>query len=83
MVSSEIFFFKDQAVVHPVLIPGVPKIEAGIKDLRVLKTTQSAFVNFVSDEYRSLPDAPDRVMSTVVTSRWEYSSKDVDFCATW
>jgi urate oxidase len=75
-------YFKDRAVI-PFLFPGVPKIEAGIKDLRVLKTTQSAFVNFVSDEYRSLPDAPDRVMSTVVTSRWEYSSKDVDFCATW
>jgi len=82
MVSSGLFYFKDRTVI-PFLFPGVPKIEAGIKDLRVLKTTQSAFVNFVSDEYRSLPDAPDRVMSTVVTSRWEYSSKDVDFCATW
>jgi urate oxidase len=31
---------------------GFPTIESGLKDLRVLKTTQSAFVNFVNDDYR-------------------------------
>jgi len=62
---------------------GTPMVEAGIKGLRVLKTTQSAFVNFVQDDYRSLPDASDRVFSTTVTARWEYSSIDVDFCAAW
>lgn len=29
--------------------------------MRVLKTTQSSFENFISDEYRSLPDTADRV----------------------
>ena len=35
------------------------------RDLTVIKTTQSAFVNFVADEYRTLPDAEDRIFSTI------------------
>jgi urate oxidase len=31
---------------------GQPVVSVGLKGLRVLKTTQSAFVNFVDDEYR-------------------------------
>merc|ERR1712071_365705 len=59
---------------------GEIQLEAGLKDLRVLKTTQSAFVNFVSDDYRSLPDAKDRVFSTSVFSRWTYSSININYC---
>lgn len=78
-------------------------IESGIKDLRVLKTTQSSFTNFVNDEYRSynsssqsnviilillcdegsLPDAEDRVFSTVVACTWQYSTNNVNFCKAW
>lgn len=39
----------------------IPVVISGLKNLRVLKTTQSSFENFVTDEYRSLPDAADRV----------------------
>lgn len=46
-----VFFFLDR---NPVVI-------SGLKSLRVLKTTQSSFENFVTDEYRSLPDTEDRV----------------------
>ena len=38
----------------------------------MLKTTKSSFVNFVTDGYRSLPDAEDRIFSTVVESSWSY-----------
>jgi urate oxidase len=31
----------------------------------------------------SLPDTKDRVFSTVVFSRWEYSTTNVNFCKTW
>jgi len=58
---------------------GEPKITAGIRGLTVLKTTQSAFVDFVDDEYRSLPDMHERVFSTVVTADWEYKTKNMDF----
>ena len=47
-------------------------IISGIKGLRVLKTTKSSFVNFVNDEFRSLPDQHDRIFSTVVDCAWEY-----------
>jgi len=50
-----------------------PVVSAGIKDLRVLKTTQSSFENFVQDEFRTLPDAKDRLFSTVVSADWTYS----------
>ena len=33
------------------------------RGLTVLKTTQSAFVDFVDDEYRSLPDMHERYLS--------------------
>lgn len=55
---------------------GKPVVSAGIRGLRVLKTTQSAFVNFVSDEYRTLPDMEDRLFSTIVTADWTYGSLD-------
>merc|ERR1739844_81481 len=59
----------------------LPLVSAGIRSLRILKTTQSAFVNFVADEYRSLPDAEDRLFSTIVTADWSYSkiNKELDF----
>jgi len=59
----------------------MPVVSAGIRNLRVLKTTQSAFVNFVSDEYRSLPDFKDRLFSTIVTADWTYSkiNKELNF----
>ncbi|XP_065083643.1 uricase [Ochlerotatus camptorhynchus] len=61
----------------------MPTVISGLGELRVLKTTQSAFVNFVNDEYRSLPDQHDRIFSTVIRSSWQYSTVagvDFDFC---
>jgi len=51
-----------------------PVVSSGIRELQVLKTTQSAFENFVNDEFRSLPDMKDRLFSTVVTADWTYNS---------
>ncbi|KAH8358756.1 hypothetical protein KR093_002238 [Drosophila rubida] len=57
---------------------------SGIKGLRVLKTTQSSFVNFVDDEYRTLADQHDRIFSTVVECSWEYSDiENVNFINAW
>lgn len=49
-----------------------PTVTSGIKGLHVLKTTQSSFVNFVDDEYRTLPDQSDRIFSTIVDCNWEF-----------
>ncbi|KAK7873628.1 hypothetical protein R5R35_009316 [Gryllus longicercus] len=61
-----------------------PKVTGGLRDLRVLKTTQSAFTDFIQDEYRTLPDANDRIFSTIVTATWQYSTvNNVDFDGVW
>lgn len=61
-----------------------PTVTSGIKGLHVLKTTQSSFVNFVDDEYRTLPDQNDRIFSTVVDCNWEYRKiPDIDYDKSW
>lgn len=60
------------------------RVKTYLSDLRILKTTQSSFENFVKDDYRTLPDAKDRVFSTIVDCNWDYSSIDgVDFNKVW
>ncbi|XP_068238021.1 uricase [Palaemon carinicauda] len=59
-------------------------LTTGLTGMRVLKTTQSAFTNFVDDEFRSLPDMKDRIFSTVITVNWQYNTVDgVDFGKIW
>lgn len=61
-----------------------PRICGGLKGLRVLKTTQSSFTDFIQDEYRTLPDMNDRIFSTVVTATWDFSTATgVDFDNVW
>lgn len=43
-----------------VCLPALAAGSAGIRTLQVVKTTQSGFSNFHSDEYRSLGDTDDR-----------------------
>ncbi|XP_003729236.2 uricase [Strongylocentrotus purpuratus] len=53
---------------------GLVQVWAGLKDLKVLKTTQSGFVGFIRDKYTSLPEVTDRVFSTSVYARWRYAT---------
>jgi len=50
----------------------------GLKDLVVLKSTGSAFKDFLTDEYTTLPPTDDRVMATSLVARWRVSGSDVD-----
>lgn len=61
-------------------------VVSGVVDLTVLKSSGSAFVGFVTDKYRTLADATDRIMSTDVTAWWSYDTaavRDVDFDAVY
>ncbi|KAM3962742.1 urate oxidase [Aphomia sociella] len=59
-------------------------VKSGMSGLRVLKTTQSAFVDFVQDEYTTLSDAAERIFSTVVEAEWIYDSmRTADFDNAW
>lgn len=56
---------------------------AGIAGLVVLKTQGSAFAGFPTDEFTTLPEAPDRILATSVTAGWDYSTVPIDTAATW
>ncbi len=59
-------------------------VEAGIDDLLVLKTTNSGWAGFLRDRFTTLPETDDRILSTVVTSRWSYGgATDLDFDGLW
>ena len=58
-------------------------VEAGVKNYVVLKTTGSAFENFLRDEYTTLPDAKDRILSTSLDARWRYRGDDISWGSSW
>lgn len=47
-------------------------IRSSINGLTVLKSTGSAFHSFVRDEYTTLPEVYDRILSTDVDATWEW-----------
>lgn len=63
---------------------GVPTIEAGVSGLTVVKTTDSAFRDFVRDEFTTLPDVDDRIFGTAVEAQWRYRpGATPDWNAAW
>jgi urate oxidase len=58
---------------------GATRVAGGVRDLLVLKTTHSAFKGFVTDRYRTLKDADDRIFATRVTAGWDYISANENF----
>lgn len=63
---------------------GPPVIHSGIKDLKVLKTTQSGFEGFIKDQFTTLPEVKDRCFATQVYCKWRYHRcSDMDFDAIW
>ena len=51
------------------------KLESSLQNLVVLKTTESSFSGFHQDQYRTLPDAADRILSTKIDCRWSIPPK--------
>ncbi|KAJ7064554.1 uricase [Mycena amicta] len=48
-------------------------VSAGLSDLLVLKTTESAFTNFVRDKYTTLAEVDDRILSTAVDLEYTFA----------
>ncbi len=59
------------------------RIEAGIEDLLVLKTTGSGWEGYLHERYTSLPETSDRILATMVSARWSYARRELDFGAVW
>ncbi|MBT2512502.1 factor-independent urate hydroxylase [Arthrobacter sp. ISL-30] len=51
----------------------ITHVISGLKDLTVLKTTQSGFVGYPKDKYTTLPETTDRILATDVSARWRYT----------
>jgi len=50
------------------------RVESGLTDLVVLKSTGSEFTGFLRDAYTTLPEADDRILATSLNARWCYSA---------
>jgi urate oxidase len=60
---------------------GGTQVDAGLENLVVLKTTDSAFAGFPRDEFTTLPETHDRILATSVTASWTYRRGTTDFAA--
>ncbi|HKW00664.1 MAG TPA: urate oxidase [Vicinamibacterales bacterium] len=58
-------------------------VAAGITDLVVLKSSQSAFAGFLRDEYTTLAETEDRLLATSLSATWWYRDLDVEFGQAW
>jgi urate oxidase len=58
-------------------------LHAEIEGLVVLKTTDSAFENFLRDQYTTLKEDRDRILATAIRAAWLYRDNPADFDSTW
>lgn len=58
------------------------RVESGLEDLLILKSTASAFEKFLRDEYTTLPDTADRILATKLKAVWSYTKLPRSFAAT-
>ena len=56
-------------------------VTAGITDLVIMKTANSAFAGFPRDEFTTLPETLDRLFVTSLTTTWTYAESDIDHTA--
>lgn len=59
------------------------EIRAGIDNLAVLKTRDSAFDNFLRDPYTTLKEGPNRILSTMIRADWLYPGEEAEFGPLW
>ena len=58
---------------------GSPHVVSGVRDLIVLKTTDSEFHTFYEEKYTTLQPTDDRIMATSVTAQWLHTDTDQDW----
>ena len=54
-------------------------VVSGVRELVVLKTTDSEFHDFLHDRYTTLQPTDDRIMATSVTAQWWHADTGVDW----
>lgn len=58
--------------------PDAVHVVQGLKDLTVLKSTASAFTDFLQDEFTTLAPTDDRVLATALEARWRVTDPAPD-----
>ena len=58
-------------------------LRAGVQQLLVMKTAQSAFVGFRKDAYTTLKEDRNRIMATSIKADWLYARVPLDFNRAW
>jgi len=58
---------------------GTTQITTGIKDLLILKTTDSGFEKYIKDKYTTLKETSDRIFATNCEISWQYQTAPTDF----
>ncbi len=58
-------------------------VTSGLKDLVLLKTTNSSFYGYIKDPYTTLKEATDRIFATSITATWIYTQTDLPFDKQW
>jgi urate oxidase len=58
-------------------------VRAGIADLIIMKTSNSAFEDFLTDPYTTLKSDRDRILSTAIRADWLYAEEDAEFGPLW
>lgn len=48
------------------------QVESGVAGFTFMKTTESGWAGFHSDEYRTLPDTADRIVATAMDATWTW-----------
>ena len=49
-------------------------VQAGIRDLLILKSTGSGFEKYPKDEFTTLPETTDRILATSFSARWTFDA---------
>ena len=55
------------------------RVESGIQDLVILKSTASGFSGFYRDEYTTLPETTERILASNLKARWLFRDVPADF----
>ncbi len=59
------------------------RVVSGLRDLILLKSTGSEFAGFLTDEFTTLAETHDRIMSTSLVVTWRHSGVDVEWEKSW
>lgn len=60
---------------------GTTRIDSGIEDLLILKSTGSSFTGYPKCAYTTLPESNDRILATRLRATWRWSAPPADFNA--